>query len=187
MCCYMQFCLSGSTVTEPCWHFLVGASFGLGWQRRCGERDCLSIWPSASTSSHSCRYWRTVLTPALPSIHHSFPFMPPSASHLQTLESFLLILMACLPLPPSVNIHGKQTKWSYNSSFSATHTWMEQDIELQTSSNFWLVLVHKSSSLPVSSQFTFSLFILSLWSSWIYSAHPFGSLPFNRLISSQGI
>lgn len=66
--------------------------------------------------------------------------------------------------------------------FSAAPPWMQHDIEPQTSSNFWLVLVHKSASVPASSPFTFSLFILSLWPSWIYSAH---LLPF-LLSSSQG-
>lgn len=179
-------------MTEPCWRFLVGASFGLGWQWRCGERDCVSIWPSASTSSHSCRYWRTVLTPALPSIHHSFPFMPPSASHLQTLESFLLILMACLP--PTVNIHGKQTKWSYNSSV-LSHSHMDGTRHWTT--DFIQVLAGSGSQVFQSASFL-SVYIFSFFYSltviilnifcppiWFLSFKPFNLLAGNlRLLQS---
>lgn len=119
----------GRAAAQPCWLFPVGASFGVGWQRRCGERDCVSLWPPASASSYSCRYWRAVLTPALPSIPRSFPFPPPSASPLQTLESFLLTPKACPPLPPPVKVDGTQTL-----DFSVTHARMERDFELQTSS-----------------------------------------------------
>lgn len=67
----------GSTITKSCWVFLSGASFGVGWQWRCGERDCVSIWPSTSPGSHSCRYWCTVLlTPPLPIIPCSFSQSP---------------------------------------------------------------------------------------------------------------
>lgn len=129
MRCYVHSRFGGRAAAEPCWLFPIGASFGVGWQRRCGERDCVSVWPPASASSDSCRYWRPVLTPALPSIPRSVPFPPPSASPLQTLGSFLLIPKACPPLPPSVNVHGKQTL-----ALSVTHTRMEHDFELQTSS-----------------------------------------------------
>lgn len=145
---YVHGRFGGRAAAEPCWLFPVGASFGVGWQRRCGERDCVSLWPPASASSDSCRYWRAVLAPALPSIPRSVPFPPPSATPLQTLESFLLIPKACLPLPPSVKVHGKQTL-----AFSVTHmdgTWL------------WAAdFIHDSPSLPVSSKFTICLFSLS--------------------------
>lgn len=90
------------------WVFLSGASFGVGWQWRCGERDCVFIWPSPSPGSDSCRYWCTVLlTPQLQFISH---FFSPSAGEstvairLQILQSSLLSLETFAP-SPLVNLH----------------------------------------------------------------------------------
>lgn len=154
-----------SAVTEP-WLFLAGASSGAGGQWRRGERDRFSVWPSASTGSHSCRYWRPVLTPAPQSIPRSLPSTPPSSSHQPSKVSG----WHWWPLPLLGNKHnGVKALW-----FSATHTHtrMEPDFVLQTSEWFWFT------DLPV---YDPTLFILLLWSSWIFAAIPRSSLPFNNL------
>lgn len=124
----VHFCCSGGRVTEPCWCSLAGASFGAGWQRRCGERDRLSVWPFASTRSHSCRYWRSVLTRHFPSsitlscfrLHPALIFEPLKASCWYWWPVFLLLLHLW-------TFMGNGHNGVIVLLFSATHAWMKQD------------------------------------------------------------
>lgn len=144
----------GRAAAQPCWLFPVGASFGAGWQGRCGERDCVSVWPPASASSDSGRYWRAVLTPALPSTPRSVPFPPPSASpHPNTRK----LLADPEGLPSSSSVW--ERSWE-------TNTWVLSHSRMD-GTWFWAPdFIHDSPRLPVSSNFTIWLFLFSL------SCHP---------------
>ena len=141
---------------------LSGASFGVGRQRRCGERDCFFIWPPTSSGPHSCRYWCTVLlTPTLPSITRSFS---QSLGYLSThLPAFDMskascCFWRCVLLPPPVNANVSHLPNTSSSSFSSS--WRQWG-SFFSSYDFFC---HQSSN---SASFS------SLWNHPILSAVPF--------------